>query len=84
MRRRAQIHLDIVQDEVFQVDELAGEPQAGAGVMKMGAGAKTVANRAGAQSFVEAGEGVLGLGDRDQEFGVAKDRREGFSCFTTH
>ena len=53
-----------MQDEVFEVDEFAGQPQAGAGVGKMGAGAKTVADRAFRQSFVEPGEGVLGLGDR--------------------
>ena len=82
--RRAQVHLRVVQDEVFEMDERAGKPQAGAGVVKMGAGAKTVADRARPQPLVEASEGVLGLGDRDQESWVAQASREGAFCVANH
>ena len=67
---RAQIHFGVVEDEVFEVDEFAGEPEAGAGVVKMRAGAKTVAQGAGAQALVEAGEGVLGGDDGRHEADV--------------
>ena len=62
-----EIHFGVVQDQVFQMDEFAGEPKRGAGVGKMRAGAKTVADGAGAQPLVEAGKGVLGFGDRRHE-----------------
>ena len=51
---RAKIHFGVVENEVFEVDEFAGEPEAGAGVVKMRAGVKTVAQGAGAQALVEA------------------------------
>ena len=64
---RAKIHFGVVENEVFEVDEFAGEPEAGAGVVKMRAGVKTVAQGAGAQALVEAGEGVLGGDDSRHE-----------------
>ena len=67
---RAKIHFGVMEDEVFEVDEFAGEPQAGAGVVKMRAGVKTVAQGAGAQALVEAGEGVLGGDDSRHEADV--------------
>ena len=48
------------------------------------AGAKTVAVRACSKAFVEASEGVLGLGDREEELGVAKARSEGSFCCANH
>ena len=80
MGRRAQVHCGVVEDEVFEMDEFAGKPQAGAGVMKMGAGAKAVADRVFREPLVEAREGVLGPGDRDEEFRVAEASREGIFC----
>ena len=79
-----EIHLGIVQDEVFRMDEVASKPQRGAGVGKVRAGEKTVADGAGAQPFVEAGEGVLGFGDREEEFGPIQRRGGGLGCFANH
>ena len=56
----------------------------GAGVGKMRAGAKTVADRAFAQPLVEAGEGVLGFGDRDEEFGPIQRCGASLGCFANH
>ena len=64
-----------MEDEGFEVDEFAGEPQAGAGVVKMRAGVKTVAQGAGAQALVEAGEGVLGGDDSRHEADVEGRQR---------
>ena len=49
------------------MDELAGEPKARAGVGKVRAGAKTVADGVFSQPLIQAGEGVLGFGDREEE-----------------
>ena len=75
--RHAQVALGVVQDEVFRGDELAGEPEAGAGVSKIQPRHDAVADRAGAQAFVEAGERVLGVrstGWRGRPTGSGLDR----------
>jgi hypothetical protein len=62
-----QIALGVVQDEVLGGDELAGEPEAGAGVGEIQSRQDAVADRAGAQAFVEAGDGVGGVTQVDGE-----------------
>lgn len=47
---RAHVHVGVVEDEVFHLDELAFEPQRGDGVEKMRARDPAAADRAGAQS----------------------------------
>ena len=53
-----------MQDEVLEGDQLAGEPEAGAGVLKMRPADETFANRARPDALVEAGERVFGGGER--------------------
>ena len=67
MGGRAQVHLDVMEDEVLEMEELAGKPERKASVGKMPAGEKTVAQRAFVEALVEAGGDVLGGGDRRQE-----------------
>ena len=55
MGGRVQVYLGIMEDEVLDMDELAGK------------GEKTVAQRAFVEALVEEGGGVLGGGDRRQE-----------------
>jgi hypothetical protein len=64
-----------VENEVFEVDEFAGKPKGSAGVVKMRTGVKTVAQGAGAQALVEAGEGVLG-GDDSRHEGDVEGRSD--------
>ena len=68
MGRGADVHVGVVEHEVVEVDQLAVEPQAGRGVGEVGAGDPTVADRAFGEPFVEAGEGILGGGERAGEF----------------
>ena len=58
-----------MEHQVFEVDEFAVEPQAGAGIGEVGARDPAVADRAFGQPLVEAGERVLGGGERAGEFG---------------
>ncbi len=53
-----------MQDEVLDGHELALEPEAGAGVVKMGAADPALPDRGRAQAFVEPGERILGGGER--------------------
>ncbi len=46
MGGRAQVHLDVMEDEVLEMEELAGKPERKASVGKMPAGEKTVGQRA--------------------------------------
>ena len=46
----------VVENEVFERNDVAVEPQAGAAVGKMGPGDPARLDRAAAQSFIEAGE----------------------------
>jgi len=53
-----------MENQIFYVDELAVEPQAGHGVSIMCTGDPAVANRAFGEAFVEPGQGILGGGER--------------------
>ena len=68
MGRGADVHVGVVEHEVVEVDQLAVQPQAGSGVGEMGAGDKTGADRAFGEALVEAGERILGGGERAGEF----------------
>ena len=63
MGGRAQVHLGVMEDEVLEIDKLAGKPERKASVGKMPAGEKTVAQRAFVAALVEAAGGVLGGGE---------------------
>ena len=69
--RGADVHAGVVEHEIFEVDQLAFEPQAGRGVAEVGAGDPAVADRAFGEALVEPGERVLGGGER------AGDRAQG-------
>ena len=64
MGGRADVHAGVMQDEVLEGDELAGEPEAGAGVLEMRPADKTLGDRARPDALVEAGERVFGGGER--------------------
>ena len=49
-----------------RLDELAGEPEAGAGVLEMGPADKTLGDRTRPYALIEAGERILGGGERAQ------------------
>ena len=49
-----------------RLDEFAGEPQAGAGVLEMGPADKPLGDRARPYALIEAGERILGGGERAQ------------------
>ena len=68
MGRGADVHVGVVEHEVVEVDQLTVEPQAGRGVGEVGAGDKPVADRAFGEPLVEAGERILGGGERAGEF----------------
>ena len=63
----ADVHVGVVQHEVFEVDELACEVQTGTGVGVMGAGGPAVANGAGGETLVEPCERILGGRERRGE-----------------
>ena len=65
--RGADVHVGVVENEIFEVDQLAVQPQAGAGVGEVGARDPAVADRAFGQAFVEPGQRVLGGGERAGE-----------------
>ncbi|RVC61039.1 hypothetical protein EN766_38320 [Mesorhizobium sp. M2A.F.Ca.ET.046.02.1.1] len=65
--RGADVHVGIMQDEVFRVDELAVEPQRGGRVGEVGAFDKTVADRTLLHALVEAGQKVFGAGERPDQ-----------------
>ena len=60
------IHAGVMQHQVLEADEVAGEPQAGAGVLEMGPADKTLGDRARPDALIEAGERILGGGERAQ------------------
>ncbi len=68
---RALVHLGVVQDKVFEMHQLALEPQAGAGVQEMRPADPPLPDRACAEALVEARQGVLGGRER------ARERRPG-------
>jgi hypothetical protein len=61
---RADIHAGVVQHKVFEVDGLVSERQGGGSVGKMGACDPAVAERAFAEAFIEARQGIRGRGER--------------------
>ena len=60
------IHAGVMQHQVLEADEVAGEPEAGAGVLEMGPADKTLGDRARPYALIEAGERILGGGERAQ------------------
>ncbi|WOJ91181.1 hypothetical protein RZS28_07890 [Methylocapsa polymorpha] len=64
MRRRTNVHPRVMQDEILDGHELAGEPKAGAGVLKMRPADPALSDRARPQPFVEPGERVFRGGER--------------------
>jgi hypothetical protein len=63
MRRRPDVHARVMQDEILEHDELAGEPEAGAGVLEMRPADETLSDRARSNALVEPGERVFGGGE---------------------
>ena len=68
MGRGANVHVGVMENQIFDVDELAVEPQAGTGVGEVGAGDKAGADRAFGEPLVEPGQRILGGGERAGEF----------------
>jgi hypothetical protein len=62
--RGAHRHFGIGQNEVFEMDEFAFQGEAGDGIEVIRAGNPTVSDGARFQGLVEAGEAILGLGQR--------------------
>lgn len=58
--RGSDVHVGVVQDEVFDMDELAVEPQRRRGIGKVEPLDETVADRAFVHALVEAGQKVFG------------------------
>ena len=68
MGRGADVHVGVVEHEVVEVDQFAVEPQAGRGIGEVGARDPPLADRAFGEPLIEAGERVLGGGERAGEF----------------
>jgi hypothetical protein len=64
---RASVHCGIVEDEVLEIDELSLETQRRKGVCEMPPADEALPHRAFRNSFVEAGERVLGMGQGERE-----------------
>src|SRR3954447_22317967 len=64
MGRCADVHASVVENQIFEVDQLAFQPQTGARVSIMCARNPAVADRALGQAFVEPGKRVLRDGER--------------------
>ena len=65
--RGADVHAGVVEDEVVQRHELALGPEGGAGLGAIGSGEDAGADGRGAQPLVEAGESVVGGGERPHQ-----------------
>ena len=63
----ADVHAGVVENEIFEVDQLAFEPQAGRGIGIMCARDPAIADRAFCQPLVKAGERIFGSGERAGE-----------------
>ena len=70
-------------DQVFQWTSSPASQSAAQASEKCARARKTVADRAGAQPLVEAGEGVLGFGDRDEEFWPQRRAAASLGCFAS-
>ncbi len=64
MGRGADVHLGVVENEVLEVDKLTFEPQSGTGVGEVRPCDPAVTDGAFGEALVEAGERVLGGGER--------------------
>ena len=69
MGRGADIHAGVVENQIFEVDQLTFEPQTGAGIGIMGARDPALADRAFGEPLVEPGERIFGGGERADELG---------------
>ena len=67
--RRVDVPMRVVEHEIFERNQVAVEPQTGAAVGKMGPGDPAFSDRAAAQPFIEAGERILGGGERSRQSG---------------
>ena len=67
MGRPTNIHIGVVQNEVFDMNELAVDPGARAGVQEMRARDPALANRTDAQPLVQPGQSVLGSAQRTDD-----------------
>ncbi|GCC42891.1 hypothetical protein chiPu_0027153, partial [Chiloscyllium punctatum] len=76
MGRGADVHAGVVEDEVVKVDELAFQPQAGAGVGEVSPRDKAVADRAFGQALVEARHGILRHCQRSDNLGPRQWMRD--------
>lgn len=56
---RTHVHPFVVKDEIFDVDELAGQPEAVAGVGEMGPGDPALPNGASGKPLIKPCDGVL-------------------------
>jgi len=58
------IHAGVMQHQILEADELAGEPQAGAGVLEMGPADKPLGDRTRPYALIEPCERILSGGER--------------------
>jgi hypothetical protein len=58
-RRRADVHAGVVENQIVEMDELAFQPQTGAGVGEVSPGDPPGADRALGESLVEARQRIL-------------------------
>jgi hypothetical protein len=59
----------VVEHQIFERNHFAVEPQTGAAVGKMGPGDPARLDGAGAQAFIEPGEGIVGGRERRRQSG---------------
>jgi hypothetical protein len=74
---RADVHARVTQDEIFEVNNLAVEPERGAGVGEILAGAKTLKDGAGSQALIETGQRIVSAGEGTGNFGPGQRIRIG-------
>ena len=67
--RRVDVPMRVVENQIFERNHVAVEPQTGAAVGKMGPGDPALSDRAAAQPLIEAGEAILGGGERSRQGG---------------
>ena len=67
--RGVDVPMRVVENQIFERNQVAVEPQAGAAVGKMGPGDPARLDRAAAQPFIETGEQILGGGERSRQSG---------------
>ena len=57
----ANVHMRVVENEIFDMDELAGNPHAGSRVEEMAPLNKAGANQTTPRALIEPGELILGV-----------------------